>query len=101
MTDPKFERSEEERARDAERRDKNDRCPVEWGNCSDTKPLYWGKPTATPHTCSGPATHTRRGLVKLHICEKCRHMGGRTMPSPYSKAGAQLRAAIVNFGGSK
>jgi hypothetical protein len=70
-------------------------CLVTWGNCSETEPRYWGKPTATPHTCSGMATHIRRGIGKLHACEKCKTLGSHIQPTPYSKAGAQLRAAIM------
>lgn len=104
MNDSTFERAEAERlkTRDVERREKNLACPVEWGNCSDTNPVYWGKPSATPHICSGPATHVRRAVAKLHVCEKCKCIGSQTMPSPYSKAGAQLRAAIMrSHGGGK
>lgn len=69
-------------------------CSVEWGNCG-TKPVHWGAPTDTPHRCVHPATHIRRGLAKLHVCETCNIIGGRIVPSPYSKAGAQLREATL------
>ena len=70
-------------------------CTVEWGNCGGDKPIYWGKPSTTPHRCVGRATHIRRGIAKLHICETCKSMGSHIQPSPYSKAGAQLRKAIL------
>lgn len=95
MNDREFERAEDERVKAGLPERRPDGCAVEWGNCGDTYPRYWGQPSSTPHTCSGPATHVRRAIGKLHVCEKCKCLGGRTMPSPYSKAGAQLRAAIL------
>lgn len=72
-------------------------CPVEWGHCG-LNPVYWGKPSDTPHRCSGPATHIRRALVKYHVCETCNMIGGHVLPSRYSKAGAQLRAVLQQKG---
>lgn len=73
-----------------------DQCTVEWGNCTTgAAQRHWGAPSDTPHRCNGKATHVRRAIGKLHACEKCNCLGGRTMPSPYSKAGAQLRQAIM------
>jgi hypothetical protein len=71
-----------------------DSCPVEWGNCGEN-PIFWGKPSTTPHRCGGKATHIRRGIAKIHICEKCKSLGSHVKPSPYSKAGAQIRKAIL------
>lgn len=69
-------------------------CEMTWGNCSTESRLYWGPPSETPHACSGP----RRHLYKLHICQECGMLGARIQPSPYSKAGAQLRVAILKHG---
>jgi hypothetical protein len=69
-------------------------CEVTWGNCDRERTRnmrHWGPPTATPHTCSGPKRH----LYRLHVCHACNTIGNRVMPSPYSKAGAQLRAATM------
>lgn len=71
-----------------------DDCGGVWGNCDLERVRnmrHWGPPTATPHRCKG----VRRHLSKLHVCEACNFIGHRTMPSPYSKAGAQLRAATL------
>lgn len=99
MVDREFERSQEKHEPN-HARPLGD-CPVTWGTCGGDKPVYWGKPSDTPHRCSGPATHIRRALVKYHICESCNMIGGHVMPSPYSKAGAQMRAVFMNRGNSK
>lgn len=64
-------------------------CTAEWGNCDRERPekmAYFGKPSLTPHRCSGVRRHTS----KLHLCENCGFVGSRIQPVAGSKACRQL-----------
>jgi hypothetical protein len=89
MYDPREEEANREKANSTPKRENP--CEASWGNCDPASPIYWGKPTATPHTCKG----VRKHVSKLHVCETCQSVGHQIKPSPYSKAGAQLRGLIM------
>lgn len=66
-------------------------CNVTWGNCDERNPVYFGKPTSTPHVCKGGRKHGS----KLHACENCGCVGAVHQPLAFTKAGQQLRTLVL------
>lgn len=66
-------------------------CPITWGNCDPVTPVYFGKPTATPHHCSGVGRHK----AKIHVCATCKCVGAVILPLADTRAGRELKAYVV------
>ena len=67
------------------------KCKCAWGHCDERSPTYFGKPTATPHTCKGVTGHS----YPLHVCEKCGCVGAIHQPLAFTKAGRTLRRLVL------